>query len=79
MQQQAPGAETGLIMGLLCVGRGIGSVVSGPLSEALLRNAGDGKDLKTGYDSGCENLIIFTGINVTLGGFGFGARKMGWL
>ena len=28
--------QTGLVLGLLAAGRGIGSVVSGPLSEALL-------------------------------------------
>jgi len=78
VRRQSPGAETGLIFGLLSAGRGIGSVVSGPLSEALVKsmNAHGGK---TGYDSKYENLIIVTGLSVALGGLGFGARRVGWL
>jgi len=78
IRRQSPGAETGLIFGLLSAGRGIGSVVSGPLSEALMKsvNANSGT---TGYESNYENLIIVTGLGVALGGLGFGARRIGWI
>lgn len=78
VRKQAPGAETGLIMGLLCVGRGIGSVASGPLSEALLSGKHAIGHGLTGYGSSYMSLIVFTGINVALGGFAFGVRRLGW-
>ncbi|KAF2100280.1 MFS general substrate transporter [Rhizodiscina lignyota] len=80
VRRQCPGAEFGLLMGLLSAGRGIGSVVSGPLSEALLKRMDAADDATTGYDSDYVNLIIFTGTCVALGGcFGFGAKRIGWL
>ena len=79
IRQQVPGAETGLIMGLLSAGRGVGSVVSGPLSEALLAHKDATQIRGAGYHSAYESLIIFTGVSVALGGFGFGARRVGWL
>jgi len=77
VREKVPGAEAGLIFGMLSAGRGIGSVASGPLSEALLKDAaGFGKPV-LGYGSGYKSLIIFTGISVALGGLGFGARRLG--
>lgn len=81
VRKAVPSAETGLIMGLLCMGRGIGSVASGPLSEAMLHGrSGKGLALgQMGYQSIYESLILFTGMNVALGGFAFAVRKLGWL
>lgn len=69
-------AETGLIMGLLAVGRGIGSVVAGPISERLLSFKASDRGV-AGYEGHYENLILFTGICVALGGVSFGAKKLG--
>ena len=70
-------AELGLIFGLLAAGRGIGSVVSGPLSEALLNEKPGQREVTFGYDSGYRGLIIFTGISALLGGSSWVARRVG--
>jgi MFS family permease len=63
--------ETGLVFGLLAGGRGIGNVISGPLSTALIKqgslsgsqtiNAG------TGFSTQYGTLILFTGITAVFG------------
>lgn len=67
----SPSLETGLVFGLLAGGRGIGNVVSGPLSTLLLRHGSvsdpNGSDITTGYDTKYGTLIIFTGITAFLG------------
>ncbi|KAF9641117.1 Major facilitator superfamily [Lasiodiplodia theobromae] len=72
--------ETGPAFGLLGFGRGIGSIASGPLSEALLRRTlmagGQGK---IAYGSEYGVLIVFTGVAMLLGGTGFGAKRLGWM
>lgn len=45
-------AEAGLVFGFLAAGRGIGSVVSGPLSEALLSERPWLGDAMLGYGTG---------------------------
>ena len=52
---EAGGADVGSIFGLLGVGRGIGNVIAGPLSQVLLK--GD----TGGYGSGFGPLVVFTG------------------
>ena len=72
-------AEQGLVFGLLAAGRGIGSVVSGPLSEALLSErpwVGEGL---LGYGTGYGALIVFTGISAMLGGTSWVGRRIGWV
>jgi hypothetical protein len=53
----------GSIMGLLSVGRGIGNVVSGPLSEVLMGWRGSGL---FAYGSEYGSLITFTGITAVV-------------
>lgn len=68
-------ADSSIIFGLLSTGRGIGNIVSGPLSEALLKHhAWDGVAAKA-YGSGYGPLIVFTGVSCLLGGFGIAARS----
>lgn len=76
-------ADPGLILGVICFGRGIGSVVCGPLSEAILGGS-DGKDVvwgraKLGYGTGYGPLIVFTGLSGLLGGISLAGRGMRWL
>lgn len=70
-RDSSPSLETGLVFGLLAGGRGIGNVISGPLSTILLRSGslGDSGSLSgsTGYDTQYGTLIIFTGITAFLG------------
>ena len=72
-------AEAGLVFGLLAAGRGIGSVVSGPLSEALLSERPWVEDAMLGYGTGYGGLIVFTGISAMLGGMSWVGRRVGWV
>ena len=70
-------AEAGLVFGLLAAGRGIGSVVSGPLSEALLSERPWAGEAILGYGTGYGGLIIFTGVSAMLGGMSWIGRRVG--
>ncbi|KAJ5569643.1 Major facilitator superfamily domain general substrate transporter [Penicillium hispanicum] len=69
--------ETGLVFGLLAGGRGIGNVISGPLSTVLLRQGslGDSSSVggTTGFDSRYGTLILFTGITAFFGAWPYPA------
>jgi MFS family permease len=65
LKEQSPTLDTGLMFGLLAGGRGIGNVISGPLSVALL----DGGSWEYGGRYGA--LIVFTGVTSLLGGWGW--------
>jgi MFS family permease len=71
------GAESGMIFATLSAGKGLGNLVSGPLSEALLR--GGSWTAGKAYGSGYGALIVFTGVTTLLGGWSFLARRVGWL
>jgi MFS family permease len=69
-------ADTTLIFSVLVAGRGIGNVLSGPISEALI---GAGELGKVGvYGSEYGPLVIFTGVSMALGGISFIGRGMRW-
>lgn len=66
--------EPSIVFGVLSTGRGIGNIVSGPLSGALLEHRSwDGMAAKA-YGSGYGPLIVFTGVSALLGGLGVVAR-----
>ncbi|KAH8424612.1 uncharacterized protein LDX57_002356 [Aspergillus melleus] len=75
MKRESPALETGLVFGLLAGGRGIGNVISGPLSSALIRKGSvvggsSGQDGGAfGYESEYGALILFTGVTAVLGGW----------
>lgn len=58
--------DPGMVFACLAAGRGIGNVVSGPLSEALV-GVGQWK-AGAAYGSGYGPLIVFTGVSALLGG-----------
>lgn len=70
-RESTPSLETGLVFGLLAGGRGIGNVISGPLSTVLLHRGSvsdaHGHDVETGYATQYGTLIIFTGITAFFG------------
>jgi MFS family permease len=79
VKKESEGADVGILIGLLSAGRGVGAVVSGPLSEALLRlgpRIGKGT---VAYGSGYGPLVIFTGVTTAVGGVSFLGRRMGWM
>ncbi|EAW06524.1 putative MFS monocarboxylate transporter [Aspergillus clavatus NRRL 1] len=78
VRKKNPFADPSIVLGFLCSGRGIGNVVSGPLSGALL--AGEPWESSAyGYGSGYGGLIVFTGITALLGGLSVLARPLKWL
>jgi hypothetical protein len=66
VKTQSPDADAGIIFGLVPAGRGIGAVVSVPLSARMMGTgqweAGIGR-----YGTGLAVLIIFTGITALFG------------
>ena len=58
-------ADLGSILGLLAGGRGIGNVICGPVSDALLQHSTGWKGAG-GYSSSFAPLIIFAGITAAL-------------
>ncbi|KAK3313540.1 major facilitator superfamily domain-containing protein [Apodospora peruviana] len=68
-----------MVFGFLALGRGVGNVVSGPLSEALVRGAPWQGEAVGGYGSGYGSLIAFTGVTALFGGGSYVWRRLGWL
>jgi MFS family permease len=78
LKELAPRSELGSIIGLLSLGRGIGNVACGPLSELLINKGRKGSGNPSGhgfaYESGYGVLIIFTGVTAAVGMCGWVAR-----
>lgn len=76
LKAQSPSLDTGLMFGLLAGARGVGNMISGPLSVALINNAGKGTAGAWGYGTEYGPVIIFTGATAVLGGWGWIWRQM---
>lgn len=74
-------ADAGLVFATLSFGRGIGNMVSGPMSVLLIGgNTGMlWKESRAGFEGGYSPLIIFTGVSAFLGGFSFVLKRLGWM
>lgn len=72
-------ADPMLIFGWLAAGRGVGNVISGPLSEALIDGLPWKGEVGAGYGSGHGPLIVFTGVTALLGGASVVWKHLGWL
>ncbi|PTB80155.1 MFS general substrate transporter [Trichoderma longibrachiatum ATCC 18648] len=68
-----------MVFGYLAAGRGIGNVVSGPLSEALVKGMSWQGQAAGGYGSGYGPLIAFTGATAVVGGSSFLWKRIGWM
>lgn len=80
IKKQNLNADAGLLFGLLAAGRGVGSVATGPLSEAMLcKKIWVGEANMYGYGTDYRALIIFTGVSALLSGISWVARKLGWV
>lgn len=69
MRRTFPNLSTGLVISLLCAGKGVGSILAGPFSERLL-SMKPWQDTRLAYGSSYGSVIIFTGVCVFLGGAG---------
>lgn len=73
MKRADEGVETGLVMGLLLGGRGVGFMVAGPLSAVLLQSGGMMvvEHAKWGYSTQYGPVIICTGATALFGSWGW--------
>jgi len=76
-QVKRRGADSGMVWACLSAGKGVGNLCSGPLSEALL-HAGNWS-AGFAYGSGYGALIAFTGVTALFSGWGYAAKRIGWL
>ncbi|KAH8161828.1 hypothetical protein CIB48_g6427 [Xylaria polymorpha] len=74
VHKEAPRTEMGVLIGLFGAGRGLGSIVSGPISESLLGYAPWGRELGGAYGTGYGIIIVFTGVSAVLGSLGWFMR-----
>ncbi|KAL2156426.1 hypothetical protein VTH82DRAFT_1171 [Thermothelomyces myriococcoides] len=72
-------ADPSMVFAFLAMGRGIGNVVSGPLSEALVKGMPWKGHAFGGYGSGYGGLIVFTGATAFFGGGSYLWKRLGWL
>jgi MFS family permease len=79
VKQMDERADVGTLLGLLSAGRGIGAVVSGPMSEALIKGKSWQGQAGLAYGSEYGSLIVFTGITATVGGVSFVGKRLGWV
>lgn len=68
-----------MVQGHLCVGRGLGNVFSGPLSDALIRGSPWKGQAAGGYGTGYGALILYTGVTAFCGVVPFFGTLMGVL
>lgn len=78
VQRSDTTADGSTILAWISTGRGLGNVISGPLSEALLREDHWKGVLAYGYGSGYGVLIVFTGITAALSGCCVLGRRLGY-
>ncbi|CRG92052.1 Monocarboxylate transporter 12 [Talaromyces islandicus] len=76
LKRQSPAIDTGLIFGLLAGGRGIGNVISGPVSGLLIQGKAGSSLSGGGYSTEYGPLILFTGITAALAGYNGAWRMM---
>ncbi|OJJ50001.1 hypothetical protein ASPZODRAFT_59389 [Penicilliopsis zonata CBS 506.65] len=77
--RKQPSAESSMVFASLAAGRGVGNIVSGPLSEALVKGLPWQGELGYGYGSGYGTLIVFTGVTGLVGGGSYLAKHFKWL
>ena len=65
-----------MIISLFSCGKGIGAVVSGPLSEALVDKDPWNSSAPYAFGTGYGALLLMTGITAFVGGFAFYAKQL---
>lgn len=68
-----------MVFAVLAAGRGIGNVLSGPVSEALIKAGEMSGSAKGLYGTEYGGLVLFTGLSAALGGIGIFGRRLGWV
>ena len=71
--------ETGLVFGYFMMGRGVGNVLCGPISELLLTTKLGNGHLVGAYGSVFGVLVVFTGVTTLVGILGWLGKQAGWI
>jgi MFS family permease len=71
--------ETGMIIALFTAGKGVSSVISGPLGGLFASSDTWKGHAGYAYGSGFGYLIVFTGVTATFGSLGWIGKKLGWV
>ncbi|KAJ5915866.1 hypothetical protein N7454_011007 [Penicillium verhagenii] len=79
IERANPATDVSVIYPFMEFGRGIGNLVSGPLSEALLKGDNWGGSAFGVYGSGYGTLVVFTGATALIGGVSIAARQFNWV
>ncbi|KAI2465935.1 MFS monocarboxylate transporter [Annulohypoxylon bovei var. microspora] len=75
IQKRNPRADLGLLWGFAAAARGVGSIVSGPISERSIdEGAGKTSWCPKSYGTSYGILILFNGVMLTLGSVDYAAR-----
>ena len=77
VQKKERGVNTGIVIGFLAAGRGVGAVVSGPLGAALFEARSWEGSARWGYGTGYGALMVFTGCSAAAGSLAFVGRRAG--
>lgn len=67
-----------MILGILTAGRGIGNIISGPLSGILLKKIPSHRG-QSAWNSGYSTIVAFTGSTALIGGVTFLCKRCGWI
>ncbi|KAM0694617.1 hypothetical protein Q7P36_004973 [Cladosporium allicinum] len=80
LQRKHENTDANVVFGLLAMGRGVGSVISGPLSETLVDQSKSlhGADISA-YGSEYGSIIIFSGCTAFAGGLAWFVRRAGFI
>ncbi|KAL9616278.1 MAG: hypothetical protein Q9160_008840 [Pyrenula sp. 1 TL-2023] len=71
--------ETGMIIALFTAGKGVSSLISGPLGGLLASFDTWRHHVGYAYGSGFGYLIVFSGVSAAFGSLGWIGKKLGWV
>ncbi len=77
IRRQYPAVEAGMMVAVFSAGKGIGAVISGPLSGALIKSDMWKNSAGYAFGSGYGYLILFSGITASFGSIGWFGKLFG--
>ena len=77
VRRKYPATDTGMIIATMAAGKGIGSIVSGPISGALVRSDAWRNSAAYAFGSGYGYLILFSGLTAGFSLIGWCGKKCG--
>ncbi|KAH8907614.1 putative MFS monocarboxylate transporter [Coniochaeta sp. PMI_546] len=79
VRRRYPAVETGMVIALFSAGKGLGAVISGPLSGALVKLDVWKDHAGYAYGSGYGYLILFSGVTASFQSIGWFGKKWGFI